>query len=103
VFRQNRIAMVVLYPILLVGALYLMWKSRQRGLGVRGQVWFGAWTLTGALSVFSMLTELSIGLILFPVAALAIFWLAVHAPYWREAAGFPIGAALLGAAVILFA
>ena len=38
--------MIVLYPIVLVaGAVYLMWKSRQRGLGSRGGVWFSAWAL----------------------------------------------------------
>ena len=95
--------MLVLYPIVLGGALYLMFKSRQRGLGARGGVWFSAWTFTGALFLFSVLTGLSIGLFLFPAAALAIFWLAVRAPYWREVAGFPIGAALLGVGVILFA
>ena len=35
--------MIVLYPIVLAGALYLMLKSRQRGLGARGGIWFSAW------------------------------------------------------------
>ena len=93
--------MLILYPVILAGALYLMFKSRQRGLGARGAVWFSAWTFTGALFLFSAMTGLSIGFFLFPVAALAIFWLAVNAPYWREVAGFPIGAGLMGIAVLL--
>ena len=91
--------MLVLYPIILAGALYLMFKSRQRGLGARGAIWFSAWTFTGALFLFSAMTGLSIGVFLFPAAALAIFWLAVNAPYWREVAGFPVGAALMAIGV----
>jgi hypothetical protein len=93
---------IVLYLIVLAGALYLMSKSRPRGLGRRGWVWFDAWALAGALFVFSMLTGLSIGLVLFPAAAVAIFWLAVNAPQWREAAGFPVGAVLVVVGFILF-
>ena len=90
--------MVVLYPIVLVGAVYLMAKSRQRGLGRRGWGWFAGWAGAGALFVFSLLTGFSIGLFLLPLATIAMFWLALHAPYWREATGFPLGAAL----VVLF-
>ena len=93
--------MLVLYPIVLAGALYLMFKSRQRGLGARGSVWFSAWAFTGALFLFSVLTGLSIGLFLFSAAALAIFWLAVNAPYWREVAGFHVGAGLMAIGVLL--
>ena len=93
--------MLVLYPVILAGAIYLMFKSRQRGLGSRGGVWFSAWTFTGALFLFSAMTGLSIGLFLFPAAALAIFWLAVNAPYWREVAGFPVGAGLMAIGVAL--
>jgi hypothetical protein len=89
-------SVVVLYLIVLAAALYLMSVSRQRGLGARrGWLWFNAWVATGALFLFSLLTGFSIGLFLFPAAALAIFWLAVNAPYWREVAGFPLGAALV--------
>jgi hypothetical protein len=94
--------MIVLYPIVLAAALYLMWKSRQRGLGSRGGIWFSAWAFAGALSLFSLLTGLSIGVFLFPAAALAIFWLAVSAPYWREAAGFPVGVGLVAIGIVFF-
>ena len=94
--------MIVLYPIVLVGAAYLMTKSAKRGLGSRGRMWFGAWVVAGALFTFSLLTGLSIGLFLLPASAFAVFWLAVHAPHRREAAGFPVGAALVVIAVLLF-
>jgi hypothetical protein len=87
--------MVVLYPIVLVAALYLMSKSRERGLGQRGWGWFAAWAAAGALFVFSLLTGFSIGLFLLPLATIATFWLSLHAPYWREAAGFPLGGAMV--------
>jgi hypothetical protein len=95
--------MIVLYLVVLAGALYLMSVSRRRGRGARrGWVWFNAWVAAGALFLFSLLTGLSIGLFLFPASALAIFWLAVNAPYWREVAGFPLGAALVGVGIRLF-
>jgi hypothetical protein len=95
--------MIVLYLVVLAGALYLMSVSRQRGLGARrGWLWFNAWLGAGALSLFSLVTGFSIALVLFPASVIAIFWLAVNAPYWREVAGFPIGAALVAAGILLF-
>ena len=95
--------MIVLYLLVLAGALYLMAVSRHRGLGARrGWLWFNAWVATGALFLFSLLTGFSIGLFLFPASALAIFWLAVNAPYWREVAGFPVGAVLVLVGTLLF-
>jgi hypothetical protein len=93
--------MIVLYPIVLAGALYLAWKSAQRGLGARGWMWFGAWLVAGALFTFSLLTGFSIGLYVFPAAAFAMFWLAGHAPHLREIAGFPLGAILVVLGVLL--
>jgi hypothetical protein len=94
--------MVVLYPIVLVAALYLMSKSRQRGVGFRGGVWFSAWAFAGVLAVFGLLPRPSIAVVLFGLAAIAIFWLAVNAPYWREVAGFPVGVGLAAIGVVLF-
>ena len=91
--------MIVLWPLALAGAVVLVVKSRQRGLGRRGWQWFSAWALAGALSVLSVVTDLSVGLYFFPAAVFAVFWLALHAPYGRELAGFPVGAA----AVVLVA
>jgi hypothetical protein len=95
--------MIVLYLVVLAGALYLMSVSRQRGLGARrGWPWFNAWLAAGALFLFSLLTGLSIALVLFPVSVIAIFWLAMNAPYWREVAGFPLGAVLVLVGAVLF-
>ena len=91
--------MIVLWPLALAGAVVLLVKSRQRGLGRRGWLWSAAWALAGALCVLSLVTGFSVGLYFFPAAVFAIFWLAVHAPHWRELAGFPVGAA---AAVLVF-
>jgi len=95
--------MIVLYLIVLAGAMYLMSVSRQRGMGARrGWLWFNAWLAAGALFLFSLLTNFSIALVLFPVSVIAIFWLAVNAPYWREVAGFPLGAVLVLTGTVLF-
>ena len=95
--------MIVLYLLVLAGALYLMSVSRQRGLGARrGWPWFNAWVAAGALSLFSMFTGFSIALVLFLASVIAIFWLAVNAPYWREAAGFPVGVGLVAIGAVLF-
>ena len=59
--------MILLWPLLLVGAGVLVWKSRQRGLGRKGRPWFVAWVFAGALFVCSFLTGSSIGVFLFPV------------------------------------
>jgi hypothetical protein len=84
---------VILWPLVLVGAAVVLGKSRQRGLGRRGWSWFAGWALAGALFMFSFLTGLSIGVLLFPLAAFGVFWLALNAPYSRELAGFPVGIA----------
>jgi hypothetical protein len=91
--------MLVLWILVLGGAVVLLAKSRQRGLGRRGWPWFVGWALAGALFVFSSLTGFSIGVFLFPPGAFGVFWLAVNAPYARELAGFPVG---IGAAVLVF-
>jgi hypothetical protein len=95
--------MVVLYLIVLVAALYLMAVSRRRGLGARrGWPWFNAWVAAGAVFLYSLVTGFSIALVLFPASVIAIFWLAVNAPYWREVVGFPLGAGLVLAGTVLF-
>ena len=87
--------MIVLWPLALAGAVVLVVKSRQRGLGRRGWLWFSAWALAGALAVLSVVTGLSVALYFFPAAVFAVFWLALHAPYSRELAGFAVGVAAL--------
>jgi hypothetical protein len=93
--------MIVLWPLALAGAVVLLVKSRQRGLGGRGWRWAAAWALAGALAVLSVATGFSVALYFFPAAVFAIFWLAVHAPYGRELAGFPVGVAATVAVFLL--
>ena len=85
--------MIVLWPLALAGAVVLLVKSRQRGLGRRGWQWFAAWAFAGALSVLSVVTDVDVALYFFPAAVFATFWLALHAPYGRELGGFPLGIA----------
>ena len=40
--------------------------------------------------------------VLFLASVIAIFWLAVNAPYWREVAGFPVGVGLVAIGFVLF-
>jgi hypothetical protein len=87
--------MILLYPLVLAGAVVLLLKSRQRGQGVTGWRWFAAWALAGGLFMLSLLTGFSIGLFLFPAAAFAVFWLAVNAPRTRDVAGFLAGIAVV--------
>ena len=92
-FWQDIWLLIVLWPLALAGAVVLLVKSRQRGLGQRGWQWFSAWAIAGALSVLSVLTDVSVALYFFPAAVFATFWLALHAPYSREMAGFLVGIA----------
>jgi hypothetical protein len=98
--RRECATVILLYPLVLAGALILLWKSRARGLGAAGWPWFAAWAVAGAVFMLSLLTGFSIGLFLFPAATVAIFWLAVNAPYLREVSGFLIG---LGAVLLVVA
>ncbi len=93
--------MIVLRPLALAGAVVILVKSRQRGLGKRGWVWSCAWAIAGALAALSVVTEVSVALYFFPAAVFATFWLALHAPYNRELTGFPVGLAAVLAAVVV--
>ena len=61
-----------------------------------------AWAFAGVLSVFGLVTGRNVAVVLFAAAAIAIFWLSVNAPYWREVAGFPVGVGLAAIGVVLF-
>lgn len=91
--------MIVLYPVVLVAAAMLA-VSRGAEQGGRGWPWFGAWALAGGLFTFSFLTGLSIGLLLLPVAALALLGAAWAAPHAGEMLGFLPG---LGAVLLVVA
>ena len=93
--------MIVLWPLALAGAVVIVVKSRQRGLGRRGWVWFSAWAIAGALAALSVVTEVSVALYFFPAAVFATFWLALHAPYNREMTGFLGGLAAVLVTVVV--
>ena len=92
--------MILLYPLLLIGAAFVMQRAHRAGVGHSGWPWSIAWGLAGALFMFSLLTGLSIGLVLFPVVTVAVFWLAANAP-GREVIGFAAGS--VAALVAVFA
>jgi hypothetical protein len=81
---------IVLYPVLLLGAVWL--AVRRRGYaGGRGWLWFAAWLASGALFAFSLATGFSIGLFLLPLVAAALLAVAWLSPHVREASGFLAG------------
>jgi len=86
--------MILLYPIVLIAAGYLMWRER-RGPRVTGVAGFAVWVAAGALFFFSLLTGFSIGLFILPAAAGAMILAAVCAPGPREATGFFAGVGLI--------
>ena len=97
----NNSGVIVLWLLVLAGALVLVGKSRQRGLGRRGWPWFAAWVFAGALCISSLSTGFNIGLALFMVGTLLVFWLALEAPYGRELAGLPVGISIVLLALVL--
>jgi hypothetical protein len=89
--------MILLWPLLLIGAGVIAWKARAvQGPRLSGPWLYPAWGIAGGLFMFSLVTGFSIGLVVFPAAVLAVFWLAANAP-GREAIGFLAGVlAVLG-------
>lgn len=92
--------MILIYPLLLIGAAVLIRRTkRRRRAGWSG---FAAWAAAGAVFTFSLLTGLSIGLFLLPLVG-AMLYLAIRsAPDFRASLGFGggIGAVLLVVAFI---
>lgn len=85
--------MILAWPLLLVIAAVLAWKRRHQP-GGRGWGWFLLWIVAGFLMSFSLITGLSIGLFILPLAALALIWVAQRSPHLPEASGFAAGLAL---------
>ncbi len=85
--------MILVYPLLLLVAFVLV--RRGRGSGSDGWDGFAAWAAAGAAFTFSLLTGLSIGLFLLPIAVLAIVWALRRAPDFRSMLGFLGGAGLI--------
>jgi hypothetical protein len=82
--------MIVLYPLVVGAAFVVLWRHRDRTDG-RGWRWFGAWGAAGMLLTFSFLTGFSIGLLVLPLAAAALFFVASRAPHFAESIGFLAG------------
>jgi hypothetical protein len=90
---------IILYPLLLISAALLAWRSRMRR-GGRGPAWFAGWALAGFLFSFSLITGLSIGLFILPLAAFALLLVARNSPHLLEAAGFLVGVAATAVLVV---
>jgi hypothetical protein len=93
---------ILLWPLLLLGAFWVALESRERrasgeGAGCTG---FWAWSAAGALMSFSLLTGFSIGLFVLPLAAAALLLAARRFPYIAESLGFLAG---IGATLFLVA
>lgn len=90
--------MILVWPLLLVGAVLLA-RARTAGVGGRGARWSVAWLAAGFVWSFSLLAGLSIGLLLLPLAAAMLFWVASRSPRLPEALGFVAGVAATAAVV----
>jgi hypothetical protein len=87
--------MLILYPLIIVAAAVLAWQ--RRGLqGGRGPAWYLTWAIAGFLVSLSIVTGLSIGLFVAPIAAVVLLWVATRSPHLLEASGFLAGIASAG-------
>lgn len=91
--------MIVLYPLALVVCCMYLVRSRGSARG-RGIWWFMAWAVAGFVLSFSFVTGLSIGLLILPVALVALVLVTRRSPHWAEASGFLTG---LGWTLLLIA
>lgn len=64
-----------------------------------GWRWFCAWAVAGGLLVFALLTGFSIGLLVLPFAAIAVWLVGRTARVWPEILGTGAGAAVVCLAV----
>lgn len=89
--------MIVLFPILVLVAALVVWRTTPLSTAGEGWRWFAGWSAAGAVFTFSFLAGFSIGLFILPLAAALLIWVAWSAPRPVEALGFieGIGATLL--------
>jgi hypothetical protein len=92
--------MILAWPALVAVAAALAWSRRATAHGHGGR-WFLAWVAAGFLISFSLVTGLSIGLLLLPLAAAALLWVARSSPHGLEATGFLAGAGATTVLVLL--
>lgn len=90
--------MVLAWPLLAVVAALV---ARYRGPtnAGRGWRWSLAWVAAGFLWSFSLITGFSIGLLLLPIAAVVVLWVASQSPHLLEALGFVGGLAVTAVVV----
>lgn len=93
--------MILLYPLLLLGAVAVIVRRQDQACG-RGWEWFVAWLGAGAFFAFSLLAGFSIGLFFLPLVSIAVLGVAWLSPHFREASGLPVGGALLVGALLAF-
>jgi hypothetical protein len=91
------VQMIFAFPLLVLAAtlLALRHAGRDAASGGTDWRWFAAWTAAGAALAFSFVTGFSIGLLVLPVAAALLLWVARHAPHRADALGFVEGIAVL--------
>jgi hypothetical protein len=94
--------LILLYPLVLVGAVAIAWQRRGEARG-RGWGWFAAWCVAGALYTLSFLAGFSVGLFVLPLAAAAVLYVTWQAPHAAEALGVVAGAGAVLALVGLLA
>jgi hypothetical protein len=90
--------MILAWPLLAVLAALVAWYHAPTKAG-RGWRWSLAWIAAGFLWSFSLITGFSIGLLLLPIAAVVLLWVASQSPHLLEALGF-IGGLVVAAAVV---
>lgn len=92
--------MIVLYPLLLLLAVFVVMSAPGDPNTGRGGSWFWTWAAAGALFAFSFLTGFSIGLFVLPFAAALLLWVARRSPHGAERTGFAAG---IGSVLLLIA
>ena len=60
-----------------------------------GWKWFGAWAIVGALGAFAVLSAMTVGLLILPVAVFGAWVIASRARAWPELLGLAPGAGVL--------
>jgi len=68
-------------------------------MAATGWRWFLAWVLAGALSALALVSALSIGIFILPLAVVAIVLIARRSPRGPELLGLVTGAGVLGIVV----
>ena len=60
-----------------------------------GWKWFGAWAVVGALGAFGVLSAMTVGLLILPVAVVGAWVIASRVRVWPESLGLALGAGVL--------